>query len=152
MHFRSNDLKCTDKAFAIDPNHSHQRPDSAVHRSRCRKLRWNAGDLQHVQIAMTPAPSANCRPDRLASAAPELSLAWKRAEGHICACVSLLIFSGWFVVTRFSVTRNLQICDITALHFGVGALLFAPVLLRHKSRLPPAAWREGFLFALLWVT
>lgn len=99
---------------------------------------------------MTLARNSSRRTDRLAEAVPGPRSAWRRAEGLIWACASLLIFSGWFVVTRFSMARNLQIWDITALRFGVGALLFAPVLLHRKSRLPPAAWREGFLFALLW--
>jgi drug/metabolite transporter (DMT)-like permease len=66
------------------------------------------------------------------------------------AALSVTIFSGWFVVTRFSVTRELRIWDITALRFGIGALLLAPVLLHPSVRLPPRAWRRGFLFALLW--
>jgi drug/metabolite transporter (DMT)-like permease len=53
-------------------------------------------------------------------------------------------------VTRFSVTRELQVWDITALRFGVGALLLALAVLRRGSRLPAAAWREGPVFAVLW--
>ncbi len=60
------------------------------------------------------------------------------------------IFSGWFVITRFSVTRELRIWDITALRFGIGALLLAPVLVRNRAHLPRAAWGMGFVFALLW--
>ena len=70
--------------------------------------------------------------------------------GFAWAAVSVSIFSGWFVVTRFSVTRELRVWDITALRFGIGAILLAPVVLRTGHRLSIAAWREGFLFALLW--
>lgn len=70
--------------------------------------------------------------------------------GLAWAGLSVTIFSGWFVVTRFSVTRELRIWDITALRFGVGALLLAPVALRSASRLRPAAWVEGFVFCVLW--
>ena len=71
------------------------------------------------------------------------------------AALSVAIFSGWFVVTRFSVTRELLIWDILALRFGVGAIVLAPVLLVPElfgagRRLPPGAWREGLLFAMLW--
>jgi drug/metabolite transporter (DMT)-like permease len=62
----------------------------------------------------------------------------------------VLIFSGWFVTTRFSVTRELEIWDITALRFGGGALVFAPMILRRGARLPAAAWREGLLLCCLW--
>lgn len=68
----------------------------------------------------------------------------------IWAALAVSIFSGWFVVTRFSVTRELRIWDITALRFGIGAVLLAPVLIRNRARLSPAAWREGLVFALLW--
>jgi len=71
-------------------------------------------------------------------------------SGFVWAALSVTIFSGWFVVTRFSVTRELRIWDITALRFGIGALLLAPVVLRRGSRLPIAAWKEGLVFALLW--
>ncbi len=70
--------------------------------------------------------------------------------GFAWAILAVTIFSGWFVVTRFSVTRELRIWDITALRFGIGAILLAPAVLRRGSRLPIAAWREGLLFALLW--
>ncbi|AOO81073.1 DMT family transporter [Bosea vaviloviae] len=68
-------------------------------------------------------------------------------RGFLWAGLSVSIFSGWFVVTRFSVTRILSVWDLTALRYGIGALLLAPVLLRG---LPPRAWRNGFVFALLW--
>jgi drug/metabolite transporter (DMT)-like permease len=70
--------------------------------------------------------------------------------GFAWAILAVTIFSGWFVVTRFSVTRELRIWDITALRFGIGAVLLAPAVLRRGSRLPIAAWREGLLFAFLW--
>jgi drug/metabolite transporter (DMT)-like permease len=61
-----------------------------------------------------------------------------------------MIFSGWFVVTRFGVTRELRIWDIAALRFGIGAILLAPAVVRRSSRLPVAAWGEGLIFAVLW--
>jgi drug/metabolite transporter (DMT)-like permease len=53
-------------------------------------------------------------------------------------------------LTRFSVTPELQILDITVLRFGVGALLLPLAVLRRGSRLPAAALREGPVFAVLW--
>lgn len=70
--------------------------------------------------------------------------------GFAWAAVSVSIFSGWFVVTRFSVTRELRVWDITALRFGIGAILLAPAVFRTGRRLSTAAWREGLLFSLLW--
>lgn len=74
----------------------------------------------------------------------------RRAAGYLWATLSLMIFSGWFVITRFSVSRELQIWDIMALRFGGGALVLAPTILRRSARLPAAAWREGLLLCLLW--
>lgn len=74
----------------------------------------------------------------------------RRAAGFLWATVSMLIFSGWCVITRFRVTRELEIWDIKALRFGGGALVFAPMILRRGVRLPAAAWREGLLFCCLW--
>lgn len=74
----------------------------------------------------------------------------RRATGFLWATLALFIFSGWFVVTRFSVTRTLQIWDIMALRFGVGALLLAPTILRPGTRLSAAAWRKGLALCLLW--
>ena len=73
-----------------------------------------------------------------------------RTAGFLWATLSVLIFSGWFVITRFSVTRELEIWDIMALRFGGGALVFAPIILRRGARLPAAAWREGLLLCFLW--
>jgi drug/metabolite transporter (DMT)-like permease len=66
------------------------------------------------------------------------------------AALSVAIFSGWFVVTRFGVTRELRIWDIAALRFGIGAILLAPAVLCRRRSLSLAAWREGLLFSLLW--
>lgn len=74
----------------------------------------------------------------------------RRTAGILWAAVTVLIFSGWFVVTRFAVKRELGIWDVTALRFGIGAVILAPAVLRRGGRLPLAAWREGLVFALLW--
>ena len=82
------------------------------------------------------------------AAAHRLSRA--RLAGLAWAALTVVIFSGWFVVTRFSVTRELRVWDITALRFGIGAVLLAPALFRAGARLPPMAWRRGLAFSLLW--
>ncbi|CAB3707145.1 DMT family transporter [Achromobacter pestifer] len=70
--------------------------------------------------------------------------------GMLWACLTIAIFSGWFVVTRFSVTRELSLWDVTALRYGIGAIILAPALFRTNKPLPAAQWREGFLYAVLW--
>jgi drug/metabolite transporter (DMT)-like permease len=71
-------------------------------------------------------------------------------RGVCWAGLSVMIFAGWFVVTRFSVTRELRLWDVTALRFGIGAAILLPVLLRGKRRLSAREWREGLVYACLW--
>ena len=71
-------------------------------------------------------------------------------RGFCWAGLSVTIFAGWFVVTRFSVTRELRLWDVTALRFGIGAVILLPVLLRGKRRLSAKEWREGLVYACLW--
>lgn len=95
-----------------------------------------------MSIEVVPAPKA------LASVASSDSR--RRLSGFLWAALSVGIFSGWFVVTRFSVTHELRIWDIMTLRFGIGAILLLPFLLGGKKALPAGAWREGILFAILW--
>ena len=74
----------------------------------------------------------------------------RRPSGLVWTAVAVTIFSGWFMVTHFSMTRELGIWDITALRFGIGALLLAPVLRRRRKSLSKVAWAEGLVFATLW--
>lgn len=84
-------------------------------------------------------------PPSLTEAEPRrvaLGLAW--------AAAGLLVFSGWFAVTRLVVTGDLRVWDVVALRFGGGAIVLAPVLLWQGRRLSRAAWGEGLLLATLW--
>ena len=74
----------------------------------------------------------------------------KTLHGLCWAGLSVLIFAGWFVVTRFSVTRELRLWDVTALRFGIGAVILFPVLLRGSGRISGKQWGEGLLYACLW--
>lgn len=75
---------------------------------------------------------------------------WQVARGLLWGGVSVVILSGWFVVTRFGLQHDLRIWDIVALRFGEGALLLTPALLIGTSRLPFHAWLQGVLLAALW--
>ena len=72
-----------------------------------------------------------------------------RAEGYLWAALTVSIFAGWFVVTRFAVTHTLRAWDVAALRFGVGLVCLAPALIR-GPRLPQRAFRNAALFAALW--
>lgn len=80
---------------------------------------------------------------------------WARWSQAVCigfgwSALALAIFSGWFVVTRLSVTHVLGIWDIAALRFGIGAVLLAPAVLGPGRWPGRAAWREGSVLAALW--
>jgi EamA-like transporter family len=74
----------------------------------------------------------------------------KSLNGFGRDALSVTVFSGWFVVTRFSVRHDLHVWDVMALRFGGAALILLPVLFRRASPLPGRAWLEGLLFAALW--
>jgi drug/metabolite transporter (DMT)-like permease len=74
----------------------------------------------------------------------------KSLSGFAWAALSVTVFSGWFVETRFSVTHHLRVWDVMALRFGGGALILLPVLFGRATRLPSRAWLEGLLFAAFW--
>lgn len=53
------------------------------------------------------------------------------ALGVAWALFAVLIWSGWFVLTRLSLVENLSTYDIAALRFGTAGLLLFPVVLKH---------------------
>ncbi len=96
-------------------------------------------------------PAGRPVPDPRAGGSPRRPAVSRRLlAGFAWAGLCVLVFAGWFVVTRLSVSHQLRIWDVTALRFGIGAVLLAPVLLRRRTRLTLAAWRLGFVFMLLW--
>ncbi|WP_237182830.1 DMT family transporter [Roseomonas marmotae] len=94
-----------------------------------------------------PTPSVQIPEERRAPLAGRLRAI---LAGFAWAALAVAIFSGWFVVTRFSVTRVLTVWDVALLRFGVGAVLLSPILFLPGSRPRARAWREGLLFSLLW--
>jgi len=54
---------------------------------------------------------------------------WRIAQGVVWGALSVLVLSGWFVVTRVGLRQDLRVWDVIALRFGGGALLLTPVLL-----------------------
>ena len=76
--------------------------------------------------------------------------AGRRWLGFALAFAALTIWSGWFAVTRFSLTRELGAYDIAALRLGVGALVLLPPFLRSARGIPRAAWREGAILSACW--
>jgi drug/metabolite transporter (DMT)-like permease len=74
----------------------------------------------------------------------------KTIAGFAWAGLAACILAGWFVVTRFSVTHDLRIWDITLLRFGGGGIVLLPVFIIRRHQLPRKAWRTGFGLACLW--
>ncbi len=73
----------------------------------------------------------------------------RTAEGVGWALLAVVIWSGWFVVTRHAVAGHgtLAAADLVALRFGISGLILLPVLLRRAPALPRRAWRDGLWFA-----
>jgi drug/metabolite transporter (DMT)-like permease len=71
-------------------------------------------------------------------------------RGVLWSVLSLLVLSGWFVVTRLGFQQRLDVWDIIALRFGGGAIFLLPFLLRGRSRLALAEWPRGIILSILW--
>lgn len=80
----------------------------------------------------------------------EVAAPRRRWPGFAWALAALTIWSGWFAVTRLSITRELGVYDIAALRLGVGALVLLPAFLRSARDIPRAAWREGVVLSACW--
>ncbi len=80
----------------------------------------------------------------------EVAAPRRRWLGFAWAGAALAIWSGWFAVTRLSITRELGVYDIAALRLGVGALVLLPAFLRSARDIPRAAWREGVVLSACW--
>jgi drug/metabolite transporter (DMT)-like permease len=70
--------------------------------------------------------------------------------GFACAVLALLIWSGWFAVTRISVTRTLGPADIVAFRLVGGALVLLPLFLPQIRAISRRHWAEGAVLSLLW--
>jgi drug/metabolite transporter (DMT)-like permease len=83
-------------------------------------------------------------------ASTEIAIPRRRWLGFALALAALIIWSGWFAVTRLSLTRELGVYDIAALRLGVGALVLLPAFLYSARDIPRSAWREGAILSVCW--
>lgn len=71
-----------------------------------------------------------------------------RAVGFLCALFSVLVWSGWMVLSSYSVRAHLNAYDITALRFATAGLVLLPIALKRGLRVGP--WgRWGALWLAL---
>jgi drug/metabolite transporter (DMT)-like permease len=69
-------------------------------------------------------------------------------HGVLLAFGAVLIWSFWPAWTRHGVLGHLSVDDIVFLRFGVGGLLFLPLLLVQAKRIRPRAWAIGLGLAV----
>lgn len=77
---------------------------------------------------------------------PFFSTLSPRAQGTACALFAVAVWSGWMVISSYSVRGSLSAYDITALRFGTAGLLLLPVLWKKGLRIGP--WGR---FGGLWM-
>jgi drug/metabolite transporter (DMT)-like permease len=70
-------------------------------------------------------------------------------KGVACVLFSVLIWSGWMVVSRYSMKGSLTAYDIAAIRFGVAGLLLLPVAIKRGLAVGPYGLKGGLLLALL---
>ena len=72
-----------------------------------------------------------------------------RSRGIACVLFSVLVWSGWMIVSSYSVRGSLTAYDITALRFGTAGIILLPVLLRMGLRVGPWGIWGGLALAVL---
>ena len=66
------------------------------------------------------------------------------------ALLALLIWAGWFGVTRAGVRGTIGVGDIAALRLGVGTVLLLPFFLPGVRGIPARGWREAVILSAAW--
>ncbi len=61
--------------------------------------------------------------------------------------VAVLVWSGWMILSRYSVRGSLTPYDITALRFGVAGIILLPVLWRKGLHIGPYGWKGSLFLA-----
>ena len=69
-----------------------------------------------------------------------------RGIGYVLFAVT--VWSGWIILSRYSVRGTLTPYDITALRFGVAGIILLPVVLRRGIAIGPHHKKGGFWLAL----
>lgn len=76
-----------------------------------------------------------------------------RATGIACVMVSVLVWSGWMVLSSYGVRGSLTAYDITALRFTTAAVLLFPLMLKKGLRIGPyGRWGSLWLALLMGAT
>lgn len=70
-----------------------------------------------------------------------------RMIGIACSLFAVLVWSGWMVLSSYSVRGSLTAYDITALRFGTAAVLLLPVVWRKGLRIGPYG-----IWGAVWLT
>lgn len=80
--------------------------------------------------------------------------AWDARTRGICFVLfSVLVWSGWMIVSSYGVRNSLSAYDITALRFGTAGLLMLPLLYKKGFRLGPwGIWGGIWLACLMGAT
>ncbi len=73
----------------------------------------------------------------------------RTAIGYAAAIIAVLITSAYPALTRLSVTTSLTPDDLLLFRFGIGALLFAPLLVLRFRRIRRAEWRSALPLSFL---
>ena len=92
------------------------------------------GDIEHVTNECAHMPLPTLTP---------------RATGIACAIFSVLVWSGWMVLSSYSVRGHLNPYDITALRFATAGLILLPLALRRGIRIGPWGRWGALTLALL---
>ena len=72
-----------------------------------------------------------------------------RLQGVAYVLFAVMVWSGWMILSRYSVRGTLTPYDITALRFGVAGMILLPVVLRQGISIGPYGKKGGLWLALM---
>lgn len=71
-----------------------------------------------------------------------------RTRGMLLILFPVLVWSGWIIVSSYSVRGSLTAYDITAIRFAVAGIILAPVLFTRGLAIGPYGWRGSLWLAV----
>lgn len=70
------------------------------------------------------------------------------AKGYMFALITVLIWSGWIIVSRLGATQHLTALDMTFLRHGPAGLIMAPLAWKHRKLINKKTWQAMIIMLI----
>lgn len=72
----------------------------------------------------------------------------QQIKGYACILLSIFIWAGWMVASRYAVKGSLTAYDITAIRFTVAGLILLPIAIKRGFRIGPYGILGGIILSI----